>query len=329
MYCQWIVKDSIFFSLYVVFISSFSYSLIQLKREGELDNRTIALFLVSGVLTSLMRNNGSFSVVIGMVIIALMAFRRHGRRAIGVVAVIAASALLIPTATFALNSATQAQKGSAAEALSIPFQQTARYMRDHHDDIDKWEYDAIGSVLDVESIGNLYDPIISDPVKGTYKPYGNDKQYIKAYIAQGLKHPETYIEAFLEQTYGYFSIGCYYDQISPRLNTREQTQNLEAFLNIVQSIPLIGLFLQTGIWFWICSAIALFSLKKRSMTGLALLVPGFLLFLTCVASPVNGCMRYMLGIIASVPITWWSVIAITKIRHDSARTQPDGLNAQQ
>ena len=55
------------------------------------------------------------------------------------------------------------------EALSVCFQQTARYVKYHGDEVTQEEEEAIKKVLNYKDIGNLYDPNLSDPVKKTFK----------------------------------------------------------------------------------------------------------------------------------------------------------------
>ena len=94
--------------------------------------------------------------------------------------------------------------------LSVPFQQTARYVRDYADEVTEEERDAIDRVLDSDTIGEVDDPNISDPVKKTFNEDADSedlKAYFKVWFQMFLKHPVCYIEATLNNYYGYFYMG--------------------------------------------------------------------------------------------------------------------------
>ena len=99
------------------------------------------------------------------------------------------------------------QSGSEREIFSVPFQQTARYVKEHPEEVTTEEADAIRGVLDYDHLAELYNPELSDNVKWTYKDEAskNEKKlYIKTWFNQFLKHPLTYLEATLNNTYRYF-----------------------------------------------------------------------------------------------------------------------------
>ena len=53
--------------------------------------------------------------------------------------------------------------------FSVPFQQTARYVKEHSEEITTEEAEAIRGILDFDHLAELYNPEISDAVKWTYK----------------------------------------------------------------------------------------------------------------------------------------------------------------
>ena len=76
------------------------------------------------------------------------------------------------------------------EALSVCFQQTARYVKYHGDEVTQEEEEAIKKVLNYKDIGNLYDPNLSDPVKKTFKTESTSedlKNYFKSVAFDGIE----------------------------------------------------------------------------------------------------------------------------------------------
>ena len=97
--------------------------------------------------------------------------------------------------------------GSEREMFSVPFQQTARYVKEHSEEITTEEAEAIRGILDFDHLAELYNPEISDAVKWTYKDKADNSAklaYIKTWIKQFIKHPLTYFEATFNNTYRYF-----------------------------------------------------------------------------------------------------------------------------
>ncbi|WP_323067763.1 DUF6020 family protein, partial [Limosilactobacillus reuteri] len=66
--------------------------------------------------------------------------------------------------------------GGKQEMFSIPFQQTARYIKEHKNDITKQEYQSIGKLIDIKTVDEKYDPINADPIK-EYEDKTNVKEF--------------------------------------------------------------------------------------------------------------------------------------------------------
>lgn len=101
-------------------------------------------------------------------------------------------------------------QGPVGETMSIPMQQTARYLLLHGDEVTPEE----AAILDelfmcpLSEIPRVYQYETSDPVKGRFILYPTSEQlssYYKVWFAQLRKHPATYLQAFINQTYGFFT----------------------------------------------------------------------------------------------------------------------------
>lgn len=89
------------------------------------------------------------------------------------------------------------------EALSIPFQQTARlYWEDK--EINANDDTVIQNIFQGKNLKELYNPELADPVKFSFK-WGkeNRKLWKEIYLKYFTKYPTVYVEAFLNQNYGY------------------------------------------------------------------------------------------------------------------------------
>ena len=209
--------------------------------------------------------------------------------------------------------------GETREMLSIPFQMTARVLHEGHE-VTQEEQDAIGRVLRLDACVNDYDPRLSDPVKDTSNPdmTGEDlKAYLGAFVSVGLRHPQVYLEAWLNMIYGYFYPSDSNTIVCLTLNSPDQggvslTQNraLDAarleLHNIMyfrlRQIPGIGALFYVDTVTW---AFLLLFCVIWLRHGFAALAPCMYFFGTlgiCMLSPKSGEIRYLMPILYALPV---------------------------
>ena len=59
---------------------------------------------------------------------------------------------------------------------------------------------------------------------------------------------------------------------------------------------------QAGVYTWLSIIMTWIIIRKRKYTALVILAPVFISILVCIASPVANCVRYMLPVMAVLPI---------------------------
>ena len=199
--------------------------------------------------------------------------------------------------------------------------QLARVAKYHEKDFSDEEVSKINEVLDFQNIINGYNPKISDDVKNTYKPTATKKELFdlfKIWFKYLKKYPFVYIESFFNSTYGYFYPRFIEDDpkiLFSQFLAYERNYHLgpvsifnvpRAIINYVlcyfYTSPFFVWFSNVALidWLLIFSFIYIFVMKKYKY--LIPLFPLISILLVCLASPVNGCARYILPIIFSVPI---------------------------
>ncbi len=97
--------------------------------------------------------------------------------------------------------------GSIREMLSLPFQQTARYVHYHPEEVTDRERDAIDRILGYEYLGDRYEPELSDPVKNSFNAHASKedlKDYFAVWFEMFKKQPLLYLDATLENYYYFF-----------------------------------------------------------------------------------------------------------------------------
>lgn len=230
------------------------------------------------------------------------------------------------------------------EILGIPFQQTARYVRDHADDMTEEEVQMIETTFSVDSyrdLGKLYYPMASDPVKARYFWWASDEQkeilngYLKGWFSMLKKHPETYLEATIGITSGYYTLlpimtkqkagagttiqfgpdqlivtevvnasgGTLSEKLIP-----ESPKSLQGVQNVLKSwyyfwwkTPVLNLFYKCGFYFLILLAVTIYYAKRRCF-GIVLTIPAYLLVLMAIAAPLNEHIRYVMPMAAALPL---------------------------
>ena len=210
------------------------------------------------------------------------------------------------------------------EMLSIPFQQTARFLAHYPDDVSDEERKIIGQVLDVDTIAHKYNPLLSDNVKGTY--HGNKdslKAYLKVWAKMFFIHPDIYFDAAGELCYGFFYPNVIQrDHVLPGIyigtNATEQIylvspEWLKPFVSILEyygyfweRVPAFSFFYNTAIQIWFVIWMVVVVVYRRDRAKLIILVPSIIGVLVCIASPTwwhNG-FRYALPIICANPFIY-------------------------
>ena len=141
-------------------------------------------------------------------------------------------------------------------------------------------------------------------------------------IHQFLKHPLTYLEATLNNTYRYFDplqeefyggTGGEYEISGPDFYREhfafkqnsifsKERDGLQKMAEFIKGIPGIGVLYGTGIYTWVLLFLMGGVLVSKQYEKFTFLIPLLITLLICIVSPVNGCMRYMLPIMSSLPI---------------------------
>lgn len=224
----------------------------------------------------------------------------------------------------------QVQKDSSKEALSLPFQQTARYVRDYGNEIPKEEKEAIAKVLDYDKIPAVYLEMTADPVKTTFHAETNEDlfNYFKVWFKQFLKHPLCYIEATWNQNYYLFAPNIDNIVYNKDCNIGEEiildTGLLEkidfeipekmqgicaimvSYYSLLSRLPILGMLNNVAFYIILLFVSFIFMLHDRQKNGLFIMLPLFLSFLIILAAPqIQNQPRYAFPIIYAMP----SVIA--------------------
>ena len=133
-------------------------------------------------------------------------------------------------------------------------------------------------------------------------------KYFKVWFKQFLNHPITYLEATINNTYGYFypektNWYIYYkydkriveDGFEYHYNGLKETRKLlSTFGKELYRIPVIGLLINIALNVWVLIFMLIYFFYRKKYQSIIYLIPSFVLILVCFASPVNAYFRYAL-----------------------------------
>lgn len=315
-YAQWMEKDLLYAEMAVLQVIYMLEILVK-KECGKKD--AVILGAVS-MITVFLRHNGIYAVVPALLFLAIW-LKGNARRRI--VAALAVVFVVYEGVVRGIFPAIGLGRTSIAESLSIPFQQTARYVCEHTQEVTEEEREAIDASFINYDVMFQYDPLLSDPVKN-YFIGQNMGNYFKVWFQMFFKHPGSYVAAFFNMGYSYLAPVSqkieawvqvkYYDYmlgIGLRHTMDEKCQYaLIRIWNSNMMLPLFQYLASPGFYTWIVIFLAAMLIKRRKWGALILFIPGGVNILVCLASPVAGTVRYALPTIAMVPFligwTWYA-----------------------
>ena len=142
-------------------------------------------------------------------------------------------------------------------------------------------------------------------------------EYFRLWLSLGLKYPDTYLKAYIDQTIGYwypdvaYTVGDIDGIISnetgitshPLIGGPFVVKTKEILQKLGDMIPLYGLLFSMGAMFWaLIICIAIISAKKQYRRYI-LFLPGLAVVLTLLlATPVSSEFRYAYSLAYTLPL---------------------------
>lgn len=324
-YAQFISKDT----LYTAALLLFTLAVLDALRGESAGLRLLGW----GLLACLLRSNGLYVVLPTGLCLTVFGVKGRARRsaAAGLACAVGCALLFSNVLIPALGIRDETASG----LYSVCFQQSARVLRDHADAVTDEEYAEIDRVLDAEHLAELYEPWISDPVKYTFRQYGQGAEaekealarYRRTWLSMLSKYPLTYAESFFAGNLSYYTFapkieGDTYNQqagnrlvfetyelgdsrgYDPRFLDTTQIAALEPLRRLlsalargVRRVPLLSLLYVCAVYTWTLAGAGLCAFR-RSPRRLIGFLPALLSLGVCMLSPVNDYFRYFLPIVA-------------------------------
>ena len=322
IYGMTMLKDSLYSFLFVIYFL-FLAEIVRTRgalfagaRQAGRARRLLVWFVVVGVLLALTKKTGAYSVVVTAVIGAIVCRRCWKAFAAQALASGAVIWLLFPMVVFPLAHVVP---GQLQEAVGFMFQQTARYVVDHSDEISADEQAAIDAVLGFNDLAARYEHDDADPVKFWYRydtcTADDLARYLQVWAVEGARHPETYMEATLSICAPYLNAsgvvgvhgqtGDIDESVADLIYQPAQLDGLRepmlAFYRAIVEVPGLDLFFRVGPYAtWI--PLLVLCVGARNRNGLAFLAVPLLVALGfCLICPIFHA-RYALPLIYVAPV---------------------------
>lgn len=299
-------KDVMFSGSILLFVVSM-YNVMKNK-----NSRINWLLLTIGFVgSSILRNNGWMALVATYLVFLIVLRKRYNLLKICLAILIVISFVIKGPLVKILG----VKKTEFREALSIPIQQVSKVIYNKEAITAEQEL-MISKIVTVEEIRENYLPYISDPVKFRIDDeiLKNDKMvYLKMWAEIGIKHPITYITAWIDQTRGYWNSGYKYwiwslgviDNsygIESNVKSNRLRSITDTLLRIFDNSMILKPLVSIGFNVWVMIIMALVYISKKRYEEFVLTLPAlFVIGTLLIATPVFSEFRYAYCIFTCLP----------------------------
>lgn len=319
-------KDVLFSALVLLYVLIL-YLLLEAQQISVKSHGILLLFMgIAGFFVCLFRSNGLY-VYIFMIPFVLITFRKNLKLMAPIQMLVLVLVLMIKGPVFEASGVTSPH---LTESLSIPLQQVARVVTEGRE-LTQEQTALINNVVDISYIPEYYDHEISDPIKALVLYNNADylqdhlHEFFRLWVEVGVAYPRDYLEAFIDQTKGYWypeiaglrtfegisenELGLIWPKI---LRGMIPVKISEIILKLTDLIPMYGLLWSIGAFTWAMLFLAGFQFLYGEKKYLLLFVPFIGTILTLLlATPVSSDLRYAYPLFLGLPF-WGSLIILER-----------------
>ena len=316
IYMVTVVKDTLFH----VFLTLFVIETIEMYTalKDKVTKKHIALYLLSAFLVFAFRNNGIYIVLLSIVSLLFVSPGKKKKLIVGSLFItMFIINILFHTAFLPMM---KIKEGNKREALTVPIQQTVRYIKYHYKEMSKEDLDTMQEmfVIPNKKIIKRYNPHHVDKVKSQFNPECDGpclKKVLVLWFKELADDPKLYVDSFINNYMGYMypSTNEYYNKknnldglgtfvqydnkkrvFKYELKNPKTTLMLQEIANTKKQIPVIGLLYSCGFYSWLLIIIVGFLIHTRRYKELVLLVPIIGSWLFLFLGPVDAYFRYVM-----------------------------------
>ena len=317
LFIDYVQKDATYaFSMLLMIVSLYRV----IYKMGEKRWLSYILLAVGSTGTALLRSNGILAIFLVLIVVLIMKIGSDKKYITIVIGSVMVASVIFKGPVFNLLNVNSTE---FCEGLSIPIQQVGRVVYNQYE-LTSEEEEQIQKLVDIYSIrsGNPYDPHCSDNIKGIIQ-YGQKDQYfeehkweyLKLWIELGLKYPRTYVEAYVDETSGYWIPGIGTGILrytgeperAPVFNVEQVVicEPIYKLVNNYQSLfedgGVLHILSECGLFIYLLFYMFIIAIWKRNHTAV-LAVPGIATVISLwLATPLYGDQRYIYAIYVTLP----------------------------
>ena len=278
-------------------------------------------FAVTGAGVCLFRSNGFFVFAFVTLAFFLLWRFRQKKMLLAMICILVFSFILKHPVLDALH----VQQADAIEGLSIPAQQIARVITDQGE-LTEEDRALLSHVVDLDQVAQTYEPYISDPIKNLVRAK-NQEDYIREhagaflslYIREGMRHPSSYLKAWIDETRGYWNAGYAYwrwrdsarsEKLGITRTTKSPALNrlVTKYVSLYTELPMLQIFVSIGFFDWLLLMALFVSIRRRDRMGVMMSVPLVMNVVSLlIATPVFAEFRYNYAVFCAMPFILTSV----------------------
>lgn len=320
-------KDVLFSALVLLYTIGLYRMVCDGKSEMGMGRKDMWIWLMISVLMLLMRNNAVYALLVSMPVVCA-GLRKENALYKKYLLISVLGLGLFAAANAGLKAATDAENGSPREMLSVPLQQMARTRVKEEETLSPQMRQELDAYLSSEWVFAAYNPHLADPVKLRAVIHDNPVGFLRAWLQLGLEHPQTYIDAFLDNSIGYWFLedrthaeiygigtesgfgylstdnrtmpaGCEIIEHSYLPGLRSMMEEVVSE-NAYQKIPVIRILFAPAFYWWLLCLYLAVTIYRRQYH---LILPAMFLvvyYLTLLLSP-TVLIRYMYPFVVTVP----------------------------
>lgn len=318
---MFLITKDVIYSVFLLYFMCALYLVIHKQ-----DKKYFFLFFVSVLGMILFRNEAKYILIVCLPIIALLYKTQRTFFFKSWIYIIIFNLLFFRLLLPICN----VNPGSTREMLSVPFQQTARCVRDHSEQITSIEKEAISAVLDYSTLAENYFPDRSDAVKDTFNEACDRKDiinYFKVWLQMFLKYPGSYLQATINNYYYYFypgnklfgdfsyegSVMCMeimnekMQPLGTNFHYPAQFNRVREFYSSLRerlaATPLLSFLMAPATYTWCLILLLCYGIYKKKLLSLSIITVPVVLVLVCLLGPCNGFYgQYLYPIVVVFPV---------------------------
>ncbi len=275
-------------------------------------------YVFAGVMLCLLRTNGWYAFLASLPFI-LYVYRKSWKVMVPVHGIILLLVLLVKYPVMQIYDIKQAD---FVESLSIPIQQIARVAA-YGEKMSDEQAAFVKNIMDMDKAAEAYRPDVSDGIKNLIRESGMDYleshkgDFFRHWLLLGFAHPKTYLDAFVEQTIGFWypdtayevglADGIYPNDFGlkwrPLLRGNAVVKVREILFKLHTLIPLYGMLWSMGFMLWVLILTIALSIRGKLAANALVGIPLLFLMLTLiVATPVATEFRYAYALFFGMPL---------------------------